>query len=195
MSLSQNSKQQKSLIKATTETGCQDQPNSDTRQDAKHWNITKTINFFFLSSNTTKIPSHIYTESMLKKDPFTSVQQPRWTCYMVPKVPVFNCAPPPMSKLAQVNKAMVTLANCKWSTVPQIVYYRLKAWIVVSTLPRASNMSLEKYLQQNICTPLCFRTTLIAYAAPPEKGRDSVKLTALSTVIPETPRTKRELNF
>ena len=29
----------------------------------------------------------------------------------------------------------------------------------------------------------------------PEKGRDSVKLTALSTVIPETPRTRREVNF
>ena len=29
----------------------------------------------------------------------------------------------------------------------------------------------------------------------PGKGRDSVKLTALSTAIPETPRTKRELNF
>ena len=85
---------------------------------------------------------------------------------MVPKVPVFKCAPP-MSKLAQVNKAMVTLANCKWSTVPQIVYYRLKAWITVSTPPRASNLSLEKYLQQNICTPCCFRTTLITDAAPP----------------------------
>ena len=29
----------------------------------------------------------------------------------------------------------------------------------------------------------------------PQKGRDSVELTALSTVIPEMPRTRRELNF
>ena len=114
---------------------------------------------------------------------------------MVPKVPVFNCTPPSMSKLAPVNKAMVTLGNCMWTTVPQIVYYRLKAWNMVSTLLRASNLSLKRYLQQNICTTLCFRTTLITNAAPPGKGRDSVKPTALSTVIPETPRTERELNF
>ena len=79
--------------------------------------------------------------------------------------------------------------------MPQFVYYRLKAWSVVSTPPRASNLLLKRYLAQNICTPLCFRTTLIAYAAPPRKGRDSVKLTALSTAIPEMPRTKRKLNF
>ena len=40
------------------------------------------------------------------------------------------------------------------------------------------------------CTSPCFRTTLIINAAPPGKWRDSVKLTALSTAIPETPRTK-----
>ena len=114
---------------------------------------------------------------------------------MVPKVPVFNCTPPPMSKLAQVSKATVTLANCVWTTVPQIFYYRLKAWNAVSTPLRGSNLSLERNLQQNICTPLCFRTTLITNAAPPGKGRDSVKLTTLSTVIPETSRTERELNF
>ena len=97
---------------------------------------------------------------------------------MVSEVPVFNCTPPPMSKLAQVNKAMVTLANCMWTTVPQIIYYRLKAWNVVSTLLRASNLSLERNLQQNIGTPPCFSTTLITNAAPLRKGRDSVKLTA-----------------
>ena len=79
--------------------------------------------------------------------------------------------------------------------MPQFVYYRLKAWNVVSTLLRASNLLLKRYLAQNICTPLCFRTTLITNAAPPGKGRDSVKLTALSTAIPETPRTERKLNF
>ena len=84
-----------------------------------------------------------------------------------------------------------------WTTVPQNVYYRLKAWNVVSTLPRASNLSLEIYLQQNICTPPCFRSTLITNAAPlpPGKGRDSVKLTALSTVIPVTPRTEKGAQF
>ena len=30
---------------------------------------------------------------------------------MVPKVPVFNCTPPPMSKLAQVNEDTASLAN------------------------------------------------------------------------------------
>ena len=38
---------------------------------------------------------------------------------MVPKVPVFNCTPPPISKLAHVNKATVSLANWMWTTVPQ----------------------------------------------------------------------------
>ena len=37
---------------------------------------------------------------------------------------------------------------------------------------------------KHICTPLCFRTTLTFNAATPGKGRDSVKLTALSTAIP-----------
>ena len=70
-----------------------------------------------------------------------------------------------------------------WTIVPQNVYYSLKAWNVVTTLLRASNLLLKRYLAQNICTPLCFRSTLITNAAPPGKGRDSVKLTALSTVI------------
>ena len=30
---------------------------------------------------------------------------------MVPKVSVFNCTPPPVSKLTQVNEATVSLAN------------------------------------------------------------------------------------
>ena len=73
-----------------------------------------------------------------------------------------------------------------WTTVPQLIYYRLRAWNVVSTPSRASNLLLKRYLAQTICTSLCFRTTLIANAAPPpRKGRDSVKLTALNTVIPE----------
>ena len=96
-----------------------------------------------------------------------------------------------MSKLAQVNKATVSLANRMWTTVPQFVYYRLKAWNAVSTLLRANNLLLKRYLAQNIYTSLCVRTTLTANAAPPGKGRDSVKLTALSTAIPETPRTER----
>ena len=67
---------------------------------------------------------------------------------------------------------------------------------MVSTPLRASNLFLNRYVKQNICTPLCFRTTLITnVASPPGKGRDSVKLTALSSAIPETPRTERELNF
>ena len=81
-----------------------------------------------------------------------------------------------------------------WTTVPQSIYYRLKAWNAVSTSLIVSNLSLEIDLQQNICTSLCFRTTLITNAAPPpppRKGRASVKLTALSTVIPETPRTEK----
>ena len=82
-----------------------------------------------------------------------------------------------------------------WTTVPQFVYYRFRAWNVVSIPLRASNLLLKRYLAQTICTPLCFRTTLIANAASPGKGRDSVKLTALSTAIPETPRTERKLNF
>ena len=54
-----------------------------------------------------------------------------------------------------------------WTTVPQFVYYRLKAWNAVSTPLRASNLLLRKYLAKTICTPLCFRTTLITNAASP----------------------------
>ena len=60
------------------------------RQDARHWNIIKTKIHF------PEIPTHppvIETKSMLS--PFTTVQQQRWTHLMVPKVPVFNCTPPP----------------------------------------------------------------------------------------------------
>ena len=78
-----------------------------------------------------------------------------------------------------------------WTTVPQNVFYRLNAWNVVSTPLRASNLCLEIKLQLNIYTSPCFRTMFNTNAAFPGKGRDSVKLTALSTVIPETPRTKK----
>ena len=33
-----------------------------------------------------------------------------------------------------------------WTTVPQFIYYRLKAWDTVSTPPRAGNWSLRRYL-------------------------------------------------
>ena len=36
---------------------------------------------------------------------------------------------------------------------------------------------------------------MIFKAAPPGKGRDSVKLTAVSTAIPRNTRTERKLNF
>ena len=60
-----------------------------------------------------------------------------------------------------------------WTTVPQFVYYRLKAWNVVSTLLRASNLLLKRYLAQTICIPLCFRTTLIRQCStPPVQQRE-----------------------
>ena len=46
-----------------------------------------------------------------------------------------------------------------------------------------------------IRTSLWFRTSLILNAAPPGKGRDSVKLTALSTAIPGDTGSRRKLNF
>ena len=33
-----------------------------------------------------------------------------------------------------------------WTTVPQFIYYRMKAWNTVSTPPRANNLSLRRYL-------------------------------------------------
>ena len=80
--------------------------------------------------------------------------------------------------------------------MPQNVYYRLKAWNVVSTPLRASNLSLEIDLQQTSVHQPCFRNTLITIAAPTRKGRDSVKLTALSPVNSrDDPGPRRELNF
>ena len=144
-SLSQNSKQLEALIKVTTEAGHQDRSNSDTRQDAKHWNITKSVKFF-LSVAPAPIPSHRNKVNAEQSTPLLQYNNqgghatgyPRYLCLIVHH--------PPMSKLAQVNKTTVTLANCMWTTVPQFIYYRLKAWNVVSTLLRASNLSLERNL-------------------------------------------------
>ena len=86
---------------------------------------------------------------------------PRYLCLTVHHLP--------MSKLAQVNEATDSLANWMWTTVPQFIYYRLKAWNVVSTPLRASNLLLKRYSAQNICTSLCFRTTLTTNAAPPRE--------------------------
>ena len=44
-------------------------------------------------------------------------------------------------------------------------------------------------------TSLRFRTTLTSNAALPGEGRDSVKLTALSTAIPVDTGTRRKLNI
>ena len=49
---------------------------------------------------------------------------------------------------------------------------------------------LKKHFSTPNYTLPWLRTTSITNAASPGKGRDSVKLTALSTVIPETPRTE-----
>ena len=110
----------------TTETSCQDWPNSDTRQDAKHWNITKSMKFFFSPSSTTKIPSHRYKVNAEQSTLFLQYNNQGGHATWYPRSLCSHVHHPPMSKLAQVNKATVTLANCKWSTVPQIVYYRLR---------------------------------------------------------------------
>ena len=55
-----------------------------------------------------------------------------------------------------------------------------------------SQQPVSEKIASTSCTPLCFRTTLISSAASPGKGRDSVKLTALSTAIPRNTRTKGE---
>ena len=41
-----------------------------------------------------------------------------------------------------------------WTNVPQFIYYRLKAWNVVSTPPRASNLPLKGYLAHLYTTML-----------------------------------------
>ena len=41
-----------------------------------------------------------------------------------------------------------------WTTMPQFIYYRLKAWNMVSTPPRASNLSQRRYLTQLYTTLL-----------------------------------------
>ena len=48
-----------------------------------------------------------------------------------------------------------------------------------------SQQPVSKEDTEHICTSLCFRTTLILNATPLGKGRDSVKLTVLSTAIPK----------
>ena len=130
----------------TTEASHQDWPNLHTRQDAKHWKITKSLFKFFFRHHPPQHPL-IERKSMLYKAPLPSAHKPRWTCHRVPKVPVFKCTPPPYVWTGKVNKSTTTLTNCMWTTVPQNVYYRLKAWNAVSTLLRASNLSLEIDLQ------------------------------------------------
>ena len=108
-SLSKNSKQQGQLIKATTETDCQDRPKFRHRQEAKHWNITKIQNFF--QQYLLGYPA-METESMLNKAPLLlqynnqgghATWYPRYLCLTVHHLP--------MSKLAQVYAATVSLAN------------------------------------------------------------------------------------
>ena len=77
--------------------------------------------------------------------------------------------------------------------MPQLIYYRLKAWNAVSTPLRAINLPLKGYLAHLYTTLL--QDNIVLQCSTPGKGRDSVKLTALSTAIPETPRTERKLNF
>ena len=69
MSLSQNLKQQGTLIKATIETDRQDRPRFGYRQDAMHWNITK---FLILLQETPTQPPVTKTQSMLNKEPLYS---------------------------------------------------------------------------------------------------------------------------
>ena len=114
---------------------------------------------------------------------------------MVPKVPVFDCTPPPMAKLAQAIKTTVTLANCMWTSVQQLIFHRLKVWNVVSTPLRASNLSPERNLLQDICTPLCFRTTLITNAAHPWEREGFSKTDSSQYCNSRDTQIERELNF
>ena len=76
----------------TTEVDRQDQPNFDTRQDAKHWEITKfTLKLFQVPSPPT--PTHRKKVNAEQGTPFIRTKL-KWTGHMVPKVPVFKCTPP-----------------------------------------------------------------------------------------------------
>ena len=66
--------------------------------------------------------------------------------------------------------------------MPQFIYYKLKVWNVVSTPFRASNLPLKRYLAHLYTTLL--QDNIDLQGSTPGKGRDSVKLTALSTAIP-----------
>ena len=75
--------------------------------------------------------------------------------------------------------------------MPQFIYYRLKAWNVVSTPPRAGNLSLKRYLAPLYTTLLQDHIDLQC-STHPGKGRDLVKLTALSTAIPGNTQNREE---
>ena len=101
---------------------------------------------------------------------------------------VFECTPPSYVWTGTVIKPTRCLTNHVWTTVPLLIYYTMRAW------ERSAHQSEQPpcfYIDSSpsIYTSPWFRTTLITNAAPPRKGRDSVELTALSTEIPETPRT------
>ena len=74
--------------------------------------------------------------------------------------------------------------------MPQFIYYRLKAWNAVSTPPRAGNLSLKRYLAHLYITLLQDHIDL--QCSTPGKGRDSVKLTALSTATPRNTQNREE---
>ena len=80
-----------------------------------------------------------------------------------------------------------------WTTVPQFIYYRLKAWNAVSTPIRAINLSLKRYLTHLYTTLL--QDNIDPQCSTPRKGRDSVKLTALSTEIPRNTQNQEEFQF
>ena len=91
-SLSQNSQQAGNTNQGDHRNWSPGSPQIQIQAHTMHWNITKFL--YFTPGNTHPDPSR-KSNQCWTKNPFTPVHQPRWTRHIVPKVSVFNCAPPP----------------------------------------------------------------------------------------------------
>ena len=114
---------------------------------------------------------------------------------MVPKVPVFKCTPPPHVWTSRVNKSTTMLTKCMWTTVPQNVYYRLKAWKAVSTLLKASNQFLGVDFQQRPVHHLASGQHWSQMQNPLGKGGIQENWQHSVLQFQKHPGPRRELNF
>ena len=92
------------------------------------------------------------------------------------------------------NQTTITLANCKWTPVPQKLLLQDGSMESSQHTTQSKQPASRNRLSPEPVHHFVSETNIDQKCSSPGKGRDLVKLTALGTVIPGIPRTKRKLN-